>query len=152
MMTVGLKTVRELVLRCPLVMEEDLLTDLAQYKKFREKQVGGVGGVAEGRRGGGVCVLEITRERTNERRRRVCMCACEVLLRCRKRSRGMSQGRVCGWVFGFCKGFLRHGLSACCAVLCRTTGAGTQSRGAMVHLRLQLHVDVVLASCRNNVD
>ncbi|KAG2445218.1 hypothetical protein HYH02_008686 [Chlamydomonas schloesseri] len=38
-MTVGLKTVRELVLRCPLVMEEDLLTDLAQYKKFREKQV-----------------------------------------------------------------------------------------------------------------
>ncbi|PNW82173.1 hypothetical protein CHLRE_06g277050v5 [Chlamydomonas reinhardtii] len=38
-MTVGLKTVRELVLRCPLVMEADLLTDLAQYKKFREKQV-----------------------------------------------------------------------------------------------------------------
>ncbi|KAG2439494.1 hypothetical protein HXX76_004848 [Chlamydomonas incerta] len=38
-MTVGLKTVRELVLRCPLVMEADLLTDLSQYKKFREKQV-----------------------------------------------------------------------------------------------------------------
>ena len=54
-MTVGLKTVRELVLRCPLVMEADLLTDLAQYKKFREKQVGagGWGGVWRG--GGEVC-------------------------------------------------------------------------------------------------
>ncbi|KAG2501935.1 hypothetical protein HYH03_000433 [Edaphochlamys debaryana] len=38
-MTVGLKAVRELVLRCPLVMSADLLGDLAQYKKFRDKQV-----------------------------------------------------------------------------------------------------------------
>ncbi|EFJ52836.1 hypothetical protein VOLCADRAFT_55520, partial [Volvox carteri f. nagariensis] len=38
-MTVGLKAVRELVLRCPLVMGEELLGDLVQYKKFREKQV-----------------------------------------------------------------------------------------------------------------
>jgi hypothetical protein len=38
-MTVGLKTVRELALRCPHVMQQDLLTDLAQYKKFREKEV-----------------------------------------------------------------------------------------------------------------
>lgn len=38
-MTVGLKTVRELVLRCPLVMSGELLSDLAQYKKFREKEV-----------------------------------------------------------------------------------------------------------------
>ncbi|GIM11976.1 hypothetical protein Vretimale_15407, partial [Volvox reticuliferus] len=38
-MTVGLKAVRELVLRCPLIMGEDLLGDLAQYKKYREKQV-----------------------------------------------------------------------------------------------------------------
>lgn len=35
----GLKTVRELVLRCPLVMSGELLSDLAQYKKFREKEV-----------------------------------------------------------------------------------------------------------------
>ncbi|GLC55364.1 hypothetical protein PLESTB_000976900 [Pleodorina starrii] len=38
-MTVGLKAVRELVLRCPLVMGPELLGDLAQYKKFREKEV-----------------------------------------------------------------------------------------------------------------
>ncbi|GFR43447.1 hypothetical protein Agub_g4529 [Astrephomene gubernaculifera] len=38
-MTVGLKAVRELVLRCPLVMSPELLGDLAQYKKWREKQV-----------------------------------------------------------------------------------------------------------------
>lgn len=31
--------VRELCLRQPLVMEEDLLRDLVQYKKYRDKQV-----------------------------------------------------------------------------------------------------------------
>lgn len=38
-MTVGLRTVRELCLRQPLVMSEDLLQDLVMYKKFREKEV-----------------------------------------------------------------------------------------------------------------
>ncbi|KXZ52362.1 hypothetical protein GPECTOR_10g996 [Gonium pectorale] len=38
-MTVGLKAVRELVLRCPLIMTTELLSDLAEYKKFREKEV-----------------------------------------------------------------------------------------------------------------
>eukprot|EP00798_Chlamydomonas_sp_ICE-L_P018496 gene18496-24994_t len=38
-MTIGLKTVREMCLRCPLVMNEDLLQDLALYKKYRDKQV-----------------------------------------------------------------------------------------------------------------
>ena len=38
-MTLGLKTVRELCLRCPLVMGDDLLQDLALYKKYRNKEV-----------------------------------------------------------------------------------------------------------------
>ncbi|GAX82660.1 hypothetical protein CEUSTIGMA_g10086.t1 [Chlamydomonas eustigma] len=38
-MTVGLKTVRELCMRTPLVMNETLLQDLAMYRKFREKEV-----------------------------------------------------------------------------------------------------------------
>lgn len=38
-MTVGLRTVREMCLRQPLVMTEDLLRDLVLYKKFREKEV-----------------------------------------------------------------------------------------------------------------
>lgn len=38
-MTIGLKTVRELSLRAPLVMNEDLLQDLALYRKFRNKEV-----------------------------------------------------------------------------------------------------------------
>jgi len=38
-MTVGLKTVRELCLRCPLIMGSELLQDLAEYKKFRDKEV-----------------------------------------------------------------------------------------------------------------
>ena len=40
-MTIGLKSVRELCLRCPLVMEGDLLQDLTAYKKFRDKEVRG---------------------------------------------------------------------------------------------------------------
>ncbi|GFH22547.1 protein SDA1, partial [Haematococcus lacustris] len=39
MMTVGLKTVRELCLRCPLIMTEELLQDLVAYKKYKDKQV-----------------------------------------------------------------------------------------------------------------
>ncbi|WIA17645.1 hypothetical protein OEZ85_014450 [Tetradesmus obliquus] len=38
-MTVGLKAVRELSLRCPLVMSEELLQDLSEYKRFRDKEV-----------------------------------------------------------------------------------------------------------------
>ena len=38
-MTVGLKTVRELCVRCPLVMDEDLLSDLVLYRKERDKHV-----------------------------------------------------------------------------------------------------------------
>lgn len=38
-MTVGLKTVRELCLRTPLVMDETLLQDLVLYRKFRDKEV-----------------------------------------------------------------------------------------------------------------
>ncbi|KAF6262746.1 SDA1-domain-containing protein [Scenedesmus sp. NREL 46B-D3] len=38
-MTVGLKAVRELSLRCPLVMTEELLQDLSEYKRFRDKEV-----------------------------------------------------------------------------------------------------------------
>ena len=38
-MTVGLKTVRELCMRQPLVMGEDLLQDLTMYKKAKSKQV-----------------------------------------------------------------------------------------------------------------
>lgn len=38
-MTVGLNAIRELCSRCPLVMNEDLLQDLAQYKTFRNKNV-----------------------------------------------------------------------------------------------------------------
>ncbi|WIA37864.1 hypothetical protein OEZ86_014713 [Tetradesmus obliquus] len=38
-MTLGLKTVRELSLRCPLVMSEELLQDLSEYKRFRDKEV-----------------------------------------------------------------------------------------------------------------
>ncbi|GBF96025.1 hypothetical protein Rsub_08840 [Raphidocelis subcapitata] len=36
---VGLKTVREVCLRCPLLMGPELLQDLAAYKKFRDKEV-----------------------------------------------------------------------------------------------------------------
>ena len=36
---VGLNAVREICARCPLVMDEDLLQDLAQYKKARDKPV-----------------------------------------------------------------------------------------------------------------
>lgn len=38
-MTVGLKTVRELCVRCPRVMYDDLLGDLALYKKEKDKHV-----------------------------------------------------------------------------------------------------------------
>lgn len=38
-MTVGLKTVRELCVRCPRVMDDDLLSDLALYKKEKDKHV-----------------------------------------------------------------------------------------------------------------
>ena len=38
-MTVGLKTVREICMRCPLVMDEELLSDLVLYKKERDKHV-----------------------------------------------------------------------------------------------------------------
>ncbi|KAK9811636.1 hypothetical protein WJX72_007420 [[Myrmecia] bisecta] len=38
-MTVGIKTVREICMRSPLVMNEDLLQDLAAYKKYRDKAV-----------------------------------------------------------------------------------------------------------------
>lgn len=38
-MTVGLKTVREVCLRCPLVMDEALLSDLVLYRKERDKHV-----------------------------------------------------------------------------------------------------------------
>ncbi|EIE25800.1 SDA1-domain-containing protein [Coccomyxa subellipsoidea C-169] len=38
-MTLGLKTVRELCTRTPLVMTPDLLQDLVLYKKFRNKEV-----------------------------------------------------------------------------------------------------------------
>ena len=36
---VGINTVREICLRCPLVMHADLLQDLAQYKRARDKPV-----------------------------------------------------------------------------------------------------------------
>jgi protein SDA1 len=36
---VGLNAVREICARCPLVIDEDLLQDLAQYKKSRDKPV-----------------------------------------------------------------------------------------------------------------
>eukprot|EP01118_Nematostelium_gracile_P006878 TRINITY_DN2222_c0_g1_i1.p1 TRINITY_DN2222_c0_g1~~TRINITY_DN2222_c0_g1_i1.p1 ORF type:complete len:834 (-),score=268.26 TRINITY_DN2222_c0_g1_i1:22-2523(-) len=35
----GINTVREICLRCPLVMEADLLQDLAQYKRHKDKGV-----------------------------------------------------------------------------------------------------------------
>ena len=38
-MVVGLKTVREMCVRQPLIMSKDLLQDLAQYKKYKEKGV-----------------------------------------------------------------------------------------------------------------
>ncbi|XP_063223734.1 protein SDA1 homolog [Bacillus rossius redtenbacheri] len=38
-MAVGLNAVRELCGRCPLAMDEDLLRDLTQYKKYRERSV-----------------------------------------------------------------------------------------------------------------
>ena len=38
-MTIGLRTVREICVRCPLVMSPELLLDLTAYKKFREKAV-----------------------------------------------------------------------------------------------------------------
>eukprot|EP00884_Botryococcus_braunii_P012226 jgi/Botrbrau1/21003/Bobra.0144s0020.2 len=38
-MTIGIKTVRELCIRSPLVMTPELLQDLAMYKKYREKEV-----------------------------------------------------------------------------------------------------------------
>ena len=36
---IGLNSVREICARCPLVMSEDLLRDLAQYKKYKERSV-----------------------------------------------------------------------------------------------------------------
>ena len=38
-MTIGLKTVRELCLRTPLVMDDTLLQDLVLYRKDRNKEV-----------------------------------------------------------------------------------------------------------------
>ncbi|RZF32662.1 hypothetical protein LSTR_LSTR004090 [Laodelphax striatellus] len=38
-MAIGINAVRELCTRCPLVMSEDLLRDLAEYKNYREKSV-----------------------------------------------------------------------------------------------------------------
>ena len=38
-MAVGLNAVRELCARCPLVMTEELLTDLAEYKTYKDKGV-----------------------------------------------------------------------------------------------------------------
>lgn len=38
-MTVGLKTVREICIRSPLVMTPELLQDLIEYRKFRDKEV-----------------------------------------------------------------------------------------------------------------
>lgn len=38
-MAVGLNAVRELCSRCPLVMTEDLLRDLTQYKSYRDRSV-----------------------------------------------------------------------------------------------------------------
>lgn len=35
----SLNAVREICGRCPLVMSEDLLRDLAQYKKYRDRSV-----------------------------------------------------------------------------------------------------------------
>lgn len=37
--TVGLNTIREISVRCPLAMNEDLLQDLVQYQKFKDKNV-----------------------------------------------------------------------------------------------------------------
>jgi hypothetical protein len=37
--TVGLKTVREMCVRCPLVMHKDLLSDLVLYRTERDKHV-----------------------------------------------------------------------------------------------------------------
>ncbi|XP_043211513.1 protein SDA1 homolog [Amphibalanus amphitrite] len=37
--TVGINAIREVCVRCPLAMGEDLLQDLAQYKKYRDKNV-----------------------------------------------------------------------------------------------------------------
>ncbi|CAG7831059.1 unnamed protein product [Allacma fusca] len=38
-MAVGMNTVREICSRCPLVMSRDLLLDLTQYKKYKDKSV-----------------------------------------------------------------------------------------------------------------
>ena len=38
-MTVGIKTVREICIRAPLIMTPELLQDLVEYKKFRDKEV-----------------------------------------------------------------------------------------------------------------
>lgn len=38
-MAIGLNAVREISTRCPLVMNEDLLRDLVQYKNYRERSV-----------------------------------------------------------------------------------------------------------------
>jgi len=38
-MAVGLNAIRELCARCPLVMDEDLLRDLAEYKTYKNKSV-----------------------------------------------------------------------------------------------------------------
>jgi hypothetical protein len=37
--TVGIKTVREMCMRAPLVMNEELLVELSEYKKHRDKEV-----------------------------------------------------------------------------------------------------------------
>ena len=38
-MTVGLNTVREMAFRCPLLLEKDVLSDLVDYKKYKDKGV-----------------------------------------------------------------------------------------------------------------
>ena len=46
--TVGIKTVREMCLRAPLVMNEELLVELSEYKKHRDKEVVRVDGRVDG--------------------------------------------------------------------------------------------------------
>ena len=38
-MAVGLNSIREICVRCPLAMNETLLRDLVQYKKYKDKGV-----------------------------------------------------------------------------------------------------------------
>ncbi len=37
--TVGLNTIREICARCPYAVDEDLLSDLVEYKSYRNKNV-----------------------------------------------------------------------------------------------------------------